>query len=94
MASWVYIMASRKHGTLYVGVTTDLVHRIWEHREKITGGFTTKYNVNRLVWYREYENVIDAITEEKRLKKWKRAWKIEMIESSNAEWDDLYADLA
>ena len=87
-------MASKKHGTLYVGVTTDLVHRVWEHRDKITKGFTAKYDINKLVWHRQYENVIDAITEEKRIKKWKRAWKIEMIESSNPQWDDLYAGLA
>lgn len=94
MASFVYIMASKKNGTLYVGVTTDLLHRVWEHRDKITGGFTAKYNVNFLVWYREYENVVDAIADEKRIKKWRRAWKIEAIEKENPNWEDLYTSLA
>jgi len=93
MASFVYIMASRKNGTLYVGVTTDLVHRIWEHREGLIPGFTSKYGCKVLVWYREYENVIEAIAEEKRIKRWRREWKIQLIEKLNPDWKDLYLDL-
>ena len=94
MASFVYIMASRKRGTIYVGVTNDKQRRAWEHRDKIAGGFTAKYNCINLVWYREYENVIDAIADEKRIKKWRRVWKIQMIEEANPGWRDLYPDFA
>ena len=93
MGSFVYIMASRKNGTLYVGVTTDLKHRAWEHRDKVIGGFTAKYDCTMLVWYREYENVADAIAEEKRIKKWRRAWKLQLVEDMNPYWQDLYPDL-
>ncbi len=87
----VYIMASRKNGTLYVGVTSDPIHRIWEHRDKIhPDSFTARYDVTRLVWYQEFDDITDAIAHEKRLKRWRRAWKIQLIENMNPEWDDLY----
>ena len=93
MSGFVYVMASRKGGTLYTGLTADLPRRVWEHRDEVTGGFTAKYGVKRLVWYREYDDITDAIAEEKRIKKWRRAWKIELIEAVNPEWRDLYEDI-
>jgi len=93
MAYFVYIMASQHHGTLYIGVTNNLIRRVYEHREKITPGFTAKYNVNRLVWFDQTDSIEAAIQHEKRLKHWQRAWKIEMIEKANPEWEDLYASL-
>ena len=93
MAYFVYIMASQRHGTLYVGVTNNLIRRVYEHREKITPGFTSKYNVNRLVWFDQTDSIEAAIQHEKRLKHWQRAWKIEMIEKANPEWEDLYSSL-
>jgi len=86
-------MASQRHGTLYIGVTNNLIRRVYEHREKITPGFTAKYNVNRLVWFDQTDSIESAIQNEKRLKHWQRAWKIEMIEKANPEWEDLYASL-
>ena len=94
MAGYVYILASRKGGTLYTGVTSDLPKRVSEHRLKQVPGFTAKHNVTRLVWYAAYDDITDAIAEEKRIKRWRRRWKIEMIESMNPEWDDLFAQLA
>ena len=93
MAGYVYIMASRKGGTLYTGVTADLARRVWEHRNKVRPGFTSKYNVTRLVWFREYDDITEAIAEEKRIKRWRWQWKIELIEGSNPEWKDLYPTL-
>jgi len=93
MAYFIYIMASQRHGTLYIGVTNNLIRRVYEHREKITPGFTAKYNVNRLVWFDQTDSIEAAIQHEKRLKHWQRAWKIEMIEKANPEWEDLYASL-
>jgi len=87
---FVYVLASKKHGTLYIGVTADLVHRVHEHKSGIIDGFTKKYGVHILVYYERYEYIEDAITREKRLKKWHRKWKIELIEKSNPEWNDLY----
>jgi putative endonuclease len=89
----VYIMASRRHGTLYVGVTSDLVKRGWEHKNSVTGGFTQKYNVHRLVHYELFGDMDSAIMREKQLKKWRRAWKIELIEKSNLDWKDLWPDI-
>jgi len=88
-----YLLASKKGGTLYCGVTSDLPRRIWEHRSESTGGFTTRYGVKRLVWYEEFPWIIDAIAREKAIKTWPRAWKIELIEESNPEWRDLYSQL-
>lgn len=93
MSGYVYIMASRKNGTLYTGVTADLARRAYEHRDKLSGGFTTRYDVKRLIWYREYSDITEAIADEKRIKRWQRRWKIELIEKMNPEWEDLYPTL-
>jgi putative endonuclease len=89
---YVYMLADGCYGTLYVGVTSDLVRRVWEHREKAADGFTKKYNINRLVWFETHIEIYQAITREKQLKKWKRAWKIELIQRENPTWRDLYLD--
>ena len=86
----VYILAGRKNGTLYVGVTSDLVKRIWEHRNDVVEGFTKRYGVHRLVWYEMHESMDSAIQREKRLKEWKRKWKVQWIENRNPYWEDLY----
>jgi putative endonuclease len=91
---WVYILASRLGGTLYIGVTDDLVRRVHEHRSKIVGGFTRKYNVTRLAYFESFADVENAILRVKRLKRWKRRWKIQLIEDSNPNWDDLYPSIA
>jgi putative endonuclease len=93
MRGYTYILASKKGGTLYCGVTRDLPRRIWEHREGITGGFTSRYGAKRLVWYEEFPWVIDAIKREKAIKSWPRAWKIALIEEHNPDWRDLYSHL-
>jgi putative endonuclease len=87
---WAYMLASRRYGTLYVGVTNSLNRRIWQHREGEMGGFTKRYGVQRLVWFRGFGEVTDAITLEKRLKRWRREWKIQLIEEENPLWVDLY----
>jgi putative endonuclease len=89
----VYIMASQRKGTTYIGVTNDLVRRVYEHREGIRPGFSNHYTVKRLVYYETYADVRDAIKREKQLKKWNRAWKIDLIEQSNPEWRDLWFEL-
>ena len=86
----VYILASKRNGTLYVGVTSDLEKRIWEHRNNMVEGFTKRYGVHRLVWYELHESMESAIQREKRLKEWKRIWKLELIEGTNPNWQDLY----
>ena len=86
----VYILASRKNGTIYVGVTSDLVKRIWEHRNDLVEGFTKRYGVHQLVWYETHETMDSAIQREKRLKEWKRTWKVQLIEKRNPNWEDLY----
>jgi putative endonuclease len=93
MQYYVYILASKKHGTLYIGVTSDLVKRIHEHKNDLIEGFTQKYSVHELVYFEDTESVESAIVREKQLKKWNRAWKIRLIEKRNPEWRDLYADL-
>jgi putative endonuclease len=93
MSYYIYIIASRKHGAIYIGVTNGIIRRIYEHRTKVTRGFTWKYNITRLVWFEIYEDPISAISREKELKKWKRAWKIELIEAQNPEWNDLYVSI-
>ncbi len=93
MAYFVYILASQRNGTLYVGVTNNLVRRIHEHREKLIEGFTSQYNVTRLVWFDQTASVEEAIAHEKRLKRWRREWKIELIEKTNPNWDDLYESI-
>jgi putative endonuclease len=91
---YVYILANRKHGTLYIGVTNNLIRRVYEHRSDVVRGFSTRYQVHLLVWFESYDDVPTAITREKELKKWRRDWKINLIESSNPEWADLYPALA
>ena len=91
--SYVYILASKRNGTLYVGVTSELVQRIWQHRNDLVDGFTKRYGVHRLVWYEGCGDMEVAIAREKAIKEWKRAWKIELIEQANPEWRDLYAEL-
>jgi putative endonuclease len=86
----VYIVTSKRNGTLYIGVTSDLVKRIWEHKNNMVEGFTKRYNVHRLVWYELHAAMESAITREKQLKNWKRKWKLELIESINPDWKDLY----
>lgn len=90
---YVYILASKRNGTLYIGVTSDLVQRIWQHKNKMVKGFTKKYNVDRLVYYETHSNVESAITREKQMKKWRRAWKIRLIEGENSDWNDLYDNI-
>ena len=86
----VYILASKRNGTLYIGVTSNLLKRIWEHKHNLVEGFTRRYNVHQLVWYELHETMEAAILREKRLKNWKRNWKIGLIEDVNPEWQDLY----
>ena len=86
----VYILANKRNGTLYVGVTSDLVKRVWAHRNNMVEGLTKQYNVHELVWYQLHESMESAIVREKRLKDWKRAWKLKLIESKNPEWVDLF----
>ena len=90
---WVYILASAKHGTLYIGVTNDLVRRVYQHQNRITKGFTSQYKVHRLVWFETYDNPTSAIEREKEIKKWRREWKINLIEQDNPNWDDLYESI-
>ena len=90
----VYLLASGQHGTLYLGVTRDLARRVHEHRSKALPGFSRKYGVDRLVWYEEYPTAIEAIAREKDMKKWRRDWKIRLIEELNPLWADLYPTLA
>jgi putative endonuclease len=89
----VYILASSERGTLYIGVTSNLGARVHQHRERTTPGFTSRYRVTRLVWYEVHETMESAIAREKALKAWRRAWKIELVESSNPGWRDLYPDI-
>jgi putative endonuclease len=92
MPYYVYILASQRNGTLYVGVTSDLVKRTWEHKEDVVRGFTSKYEIHLLAWYEIHESIEAAITREKQLKKWNRAWKLRLIEKTNPAWKDLYLE--
>jgi len=94
MAYFVYLLASRKHGTLYLGVTGDPVRRVAEHKEKSIPGFTATYGVDRLVWFESYDDPANAIAREKAIKKWRRDWKIRLIEEANPDWHDLYPNLS
>jgi putative endonuclease len=91
---YVYILASKVGGTLYIGVTNDLVRRVWEHKSKLIESFTEKYDVVRLVYFEQFDDPENAIKREKRLKKWNRAWKVRLIEENNPNWDDLYPGIA
>lgn len=90
--SYVYILASDRYGTLYIGVTSDLVKRVWQHRSAAVDGFTKQYHVRRLVWFETHCDMMEAITREKQLKKWNRAWKVRLVSTSNPSWRDLYLD--
>ena len=90
----VYILANQTRGTLYTGVTSNLTRRIWLHREGIFEGFTKQYGLTRFVWYRGYGEMAAAIADEKRIKRWRRAWKIELVEEQNPDWRDLWFDIA
>jgi putative endonuclease len=90
---YVYLLASGRHGTLYLGVTNDLVRRVYEHKNKVTRGFTAQYDVNRLLWFETYDDPSNAIAREKELKKWRRDWKIALIEEANPDWEDLYGSI-
>ncbi|MCW8194239.1 GIY-YIG nuclease family protein [Proteobacteria bacterium 005FR1] len=89
----VYLLASQRKGTIYVGVTSNLSRRVWLHREGLTEGFTCRYGVTRLVYYEFHEDMVQAISREKQLKSWKRAWKIRLIESMNPDWSDLWSTI-
>ncbi|MCC7017633.1 MAG: GIY-YIG nuclease family protein [Rhodospirillales bacterium] len=91
---WVYIMTNKPNGTLYVGVTGNLLRRVFEHREGMIGGFTKRYGLKMLVYFERYENIRDAIQREKNMKHWSRAWKVRLILASNPDWRDLYETLA
>jgi putative endonuclease len=91
---FVYLLASRRNGTLYIGVTNDLVRRVWEHKQGLVEGFTKEYGVKQLVWFEQTESIESAIQREKQIKKWNRAWKLELIEKSNPAWKDLYDEIA
>jgi putative endonuclease len=94
MAYYVYLLASKKHGTIYLGVTNDLVRRVYEHRTKAVPGFTTRYGIGKLVWFEIHDTAEAAITREKELKKWRRDWKIRLIEEQNPGWGDLYPGIS
>ncbi len=93
MAYYVYVLASKKHGTLYIGVTNNIIRRVYEHRQHLVAGFTKQHDVTKLVYFEQFESVEDAIVREKRLKTWKRDWKIRLIEERNPEWVDLFGSL-
>ena len=90
---YVYIMANRKNGTIYIGVTSDLTKRVWEHREGLIAGFTKRYGCKQLIWYEAFEDLEQARLRELQMKEWKRAWKIRLIEEQNLDWNDLYPTL-
>jgi putative endonuclease len=93
MAGHVYIMASARNGTLYVGVTSDLSRRVYEHKTHALPGFTSRYGCTRLVWYEEHFDMRDAISREKTIKRWRREWKVELIETMNPDWNELYTGI-
>jgi len=90
---YVYILASKRNGTLYIGATSNLIKRVYQHRNNLVKGFTEKYSVHRLVYYEETSDINSAIKREKQLKKWNRKWKLELIEKTNPDWQDLYKTL-
>ena len=91
--SYVYILASKKNGTLYIGVTSDLIKRVYEHRNQLVEGFTKKHKVHLLVYFEQFEDIMLAIKREKQVKAWRRDWKLELIETDNPRWEDLYDGL-
>lgn len=86
----VYVLASKRNGTLYIGVTSDLCKRVWEHKNDLVEGFTKRYRVHHLVYYELHDDMVSAIEREKQMKKWNRAWKLELIEKHNPDWQDLW----
>jgi len=90
---YVYMLASQRNGTLYIGVTSNLIKRVYEHKNNLAAGFTQKHNVHRLVYFETTDDINSAIRREKQIKKWNRNWKIELIEKNNLDWKDLYCDL-
>ena len=91
---YVYILASSRNGTLYIGVTSQLVQRVWQHKQGLAEGFTKQYGLKTLVWYEQHDTAESAITREKQIKKWERKWKVGLIETENPYWNDLYDDVA
>jgi len=89
----VYILANKRNGTLYTGVSSDLIKRVYEHKNGLADGFTKKYRIHHLVYFELHEDMLAAISREKQIKKWNRAWKLELIEKNNPEWRDLYEDI-
>ncbi len=89
----VYILASKRNGTLYIGVTSNIVKRVWEHKNNLIDGFTKKYNIHNLVYFELHGDMLSAISSEKQMKKWNRNWKIQLIEENNPNWKDLWQDL-
>ena len=90
---YVYIMSSKRNGTLYTGVTSDLIKRVWQHKSGETKGFTSKYKVNQLVYYEIHSDIMEAIKREKNIQAWKRNWKLQLIEKNNPNWNDLYGSI-
>ncbi|MDO8282429.1 MAG: GIY-YIG nuclease family protein [Thermodesulfovibrionia bacterium] len=90
---YVYILSNKRNGTLYTGITSDLIKRVYEHKNNLVDGFTKKHNIHRLIWYENHKSPEAAITREKQIKKWKRIWKLELIEKENPEWNDLYENI-
>lgn len=90
---YVYILASKRNGTLYLGVTSDLIKRVWEHKNKLVKGFTEKYGVDKLVYFEMHADAENAVRREKQIKKWNRAWKLRLIEEKNRDWRDLFEDI-
>ena len=93
LGGYVYILASGQYGTLYTGVTSELIKRVWEHKNGFVAGFTEKHSVKILVWYERHESIVEAIAREKRIKRWHRDWKVNLIQARNPEWNDLYETL-
>ena len=91
---YVYILASRRNGTLYIGVTSNLVQRVWQHKNKVTAGFTGKYGIERLVYFEQHYTAESALQRERQLKKWNRAWKLRLIKNCNPQWLDLYSAIS
>jgi len=91
---YVYILASKRNGTLYIGVTSDLIKRVWEHKSDVNKGFSSKHAIHSLVYFEKHNDALSAITREKQLKKWNRSWKLELIEKTNSEWRDLYDEIS
>ena len=89
----VYILSNQARGTLYIGVTSNLIQRVWQHKQNLVDGFSKQHELHLLVYFEQFDDMINAITREKQLKKWNRAWKIELVESVNSDWRDLYLDL-